>query len=116
MSLLTDTENLKGTYLLILRVEGCGMLYTNQKCFLDRVLTFDLTQLLSQSKSVGRSGQPLRRVEQGSRLELSDMSPELLDPPVFLLFLGERRLLRFGIGLFGALRLGRLARCRSSSE
>lgn len=95
------------------------MLYANHKSFLDRVLTFDRAQLLRQSKTVSRGRQLLRRADQGSRLEFSDLSPELLDLPIFLLCLGEMRLLRFDAGFFGALRLRRLSRLgrgRSSSE
>lgn len=86
-----------------------------------RGVTFGLGQQLRHSNSEGVSGKPLgSRAEEGSRLELSDVSPVFLDILNFLLFLAERLLLlRFAADLLGALRLGRLGRLersRSSRE
>lgn len=95
------------------------MLHANQESFLSRVLTFDLAQLLSKTKTEGRSGQQLGPVEQGSRLELFDVSPEFLYLLFFLFFLAEGSLLQFVVGLFRPIRFGclaRLLRGRSSRE
>lgn len=94
------------------------MLYTNWPCFLDRVLTFKLLQLLSHSKTVGSNDQPLGP-DQGSFLELFDMSPLLLHLQSFLLFFAERGLLGFASGCLRGFRLrclARLERGRSSRE